>query len=264
DFFQRGVAGAFTDSVDGPFHLTRAIADARQGVGYRKTEIIVAVNADGGAGNVRNIFTNTANQLAVLLGNGVARGVGDVDDGCTGVDYSLQHFEEIGPLSTAGILGVELNIANAVARALYSINGQSHQLGPFALEGLAIALVAELSHDVNVGNTYARVNARARGFGEGLAAGLNIVGPLISSAIFRTASKSSGDDAGKPASIMSTFRRASCRARVILSRLPRRVPAACSPSLRVVSNTAIFDEAFITASLVNVLTNYRSRAAKSA
>src|SRR5208282_5543794 len=80
-----------------------------------------------------------------------------------------------------------------------------------------------------------------------------IVGPSISSAIFRTASKSSGDDAGKPASIMSTFSRASWRASVILSRLPRRVPAACSPSLRVVSNTAIFDVAFIPASSMNVL-----------
>ena len=75
-----------------------------------------------------------------------------------------------------------------------------------------------------------------------------IIGPSISCAIFRTASKSSGDDAGKPASIISTFSRASWRASVILSRLPRRVPAACSPSLRVVSNTAIFDVAFIAAS----------------
>src|SRR5271165_5676293 len=80
-----------------------------------------------------------------------------------------------------------------------------------------------------------------------------IVGPLISCAIFRTASKSSGDDAGKPASIISTFNRASWRASVILSRLPRRVPAACSPSLRVVSNTAIFDVPFIPASSMNVL-----------
>src|ERR1022692_1759986 len=34
----------------------------------------------------------------------------------------------------------------------------------------------------------------------------------------------------------STFNRASCLAIMSFSRLPRRVPAACSPSLKVVSN----------------------------
>src|SRR5580658_2637966 len=39
---------------------------------------------------------------------------------------------------------------------------------------------------------------------------------------------------------MSTFRRANCRAILSFSRLPSRVPAACSPSRSVVSNTATF------------------------
>jgi hypothetical protein len=52
---------------------------------------------------------------------------------------------------------------------------------------------------------------------------------------------------------MSTFNLASWRAIVIFSRLPKRVPAACSPSLKVVSNTAIFDVAFIpTASILSL------------
>src|SRR5271170_3596298 len=38
--------------------------------------------------------------------------------------------------------------------------------------------------------------------------------------------------------MMSTFRRASCFASATFSRLPSRVPAACSPSRSVVSNTA--------------------------
>src|ERR1039458_1725544 len=40
--------------------------------------------------------------------------------------------------------------------------------------------------------------------------------------------------------MMSTFNRANCRAIMSFSRLPSRVPAACSPSRRVVSNTATF------------------------
>ena len=40
----------------------------------------------------------------------------------------------------------------------------------------------------------------------------------------------------------STFSRANCLAIVSFSRPPRRVPAACSPSLSVVSNTATFSD----------------------
>src|SRR5208282_529845 len=38
--------------------------------------------------------------------------------------------------------------------------------------------------------------------------------------------------------MISTFRRSSCLASVTFSRLPNRVPAACSPSRSVVSKTA--------------------------
>src|SRR5580700_3793234 len=40
--------------------------------------------------------------------------------------------------------------------------------------------------------------------------------------------------------MISTFKRANWRAIMSFSRLPNRVPAACSPSRRVVSNTATF------------------------
>ena len=116
---------------------------------------------------------------------------------------------------------------------------------------------------MNVGDADAGVDAGARGLGQRLAAGLDVGGNRAGESAdggaldllrdLSTASKSSGEDAGKPASMISTFSRANWRARVILSRLPRRVPAACSPSLRVVSNTAIFDVAFIPASSMNVL-----------
>src|SRR5579864_2836194 len=57
-----------------------------------------------------------------------------------------------------------------------------------------------------------------------------------------TASKSSGDELGYPASITSTFNCASCRAIMSFSRLPRRVPAACSPSRSVVSKMATLSD----------------------
>jgi hypothetical protein len=44
---------------------------------------------------------------------------------------------------------------------------------------------------------------------------------------------------------MSTFKRANWRAIMSFSRLPNRVPAACSPSRSVVSNTATLSDMVI-------------------
>ena len=59
--------------------------------------------------------------------------------------------------------------------------------------------------------------------------------PLVSCAIRRTASKSPGEAAGKPASITSTRSRASWRATSSFSAAVRPAPGACSPSRSVVS-----------------------------
>ena len=57
----------------------------------------------------------------------------------------------------------------------------------------------------------------------------------VSWAIRRTASKSPGEAAGKPASMTSTLRRTSWRATSSFSAAVRPAPGACSPSRRVVS-----------------------------
>jgi hypothetical protein len=94
-------------------------ANACEGVGQGKAKVVVTMDADGCARNVRNVFANAANQFAILLGNGVARGVGNVDDRCACINDGLQHLEKVGRNGAAGIFRVELNVVNAVARALY-------------------------------------------------------------------------------------------------------------------------------------------------
>ncbi|PKL99946.1 MAG: hypothetical protein CVV17_08700, partial [Gammaproteobacteria bacterium HGW-Gammaproteobacteria-7] len=47
-FFQRAVAGALADAVDGAFHLHRAAFDRGQGVGHRHAQIVVAMRAEDG------------------------------------------------------------------------------------------------------------------------------------------------------------------------------------------------------------------------
>jgi hypothetical protein len=62
-----------------------------------------------------------------------------------------------------------------------------------------------------------------------------MVAPWTVRAMVRTASKSPWLATGKPASITSTPRRASCSAISSLALALRLMPGACSPSLRVVS-----------------------------
>ncbi len=62
-----------------------------------------------------------------------------------------------------------------------------------------------------------------------------MTGPLISRAMVSTDSKSPGDEMGKPASITSTCKVASCRAMRIFCWTDRLAGRACSPSRRVVS-----------------------------
>src|SRR3954470_2835372 len=62
-----------------------------------------------------------------------------------------------------------------------------------------------------------------------------MTGPFTGSAISRTASNSSPPETGKPASMMSTFSRASCSAISTFSARVRAMPGACSPSRSVVS-----------------------------
>ena len=65
-------------------------------------------------------------------------------------------------------------------------------------------------------------------------------GPLISVAMACTASKSSGEAIGNPASMMSTLRRASWWATSSFSALFKVAPGACSPSRSVVSKILMY------------------------
>src|SRR5207302_725765 len=62
-----------------------------------------------------------------------------------------------------------------------------------------------------------------------------ITAPFTDDAISRTASHSPSDETGKPASMTSTPKRASCSAISTFSARDSAIPGACSPSRSVVS-----------------------------
>ena len=88
------------------------------------------------------------------------------------------------------------------------------------------------------GRSLSRMASHARSMSALLArARPQMTGPWTSRAMVWTASKSPGEAIGKPASMMSTPRRASCWAISSFSAALSEMPGDCSPSRSVVSNS---------------------------
>jgi len=95
DLFERAVAGALSDAVDGALDLAGAGFYGGEGIGYREAEVVVAVYADDGA--IAERVGDAADQGSVFLRRGVAYRIRDVDGTGAGSDYGLRDFlQEIG------------------------------------------------------------------------------------------------------------------------------------------------------------------------
>ncbi len=58
--FHRGVTSPFTNTVNRSLDLSGSIFDAGEGIGHGQAEVIVAVNADCGFGDVRDVCPDIA------------------------------------------------------------------------------------------------------------------------------------------------------------------------------------------------------------
>jgi hypothetical protein len=118
DFFQRAVAGALADAVDGAFDLARAAFDGGQRVGHGQAQVVVAVRAEDHIGRVRYVGDAGDDLLehrADFLRRGEADGVGQVDGGGAGGDGHARDLDQVVQLGTGGILGRELDIVDVGA-----------------------------------------------------------------------------------------------------------------------------------------------------
>src|SRR5258708_19120866 len=71
DFFERSVAGALADSVDGTFDLANTSSYCGQGIGDSKPEIIVAVRTQSTSLPVAQDFANASEHFAIFLRHGI-------------------------------------------------------------------------------------------------------------------------------------------------------------------------------------------------
>jgi len=151
-------------AIDGALDLAGDAFDAGQRVGYGHTEVVVAVGGEDYVVDSRDAGFDQAEDRGVLLGGGVADGVGDVDSGGAGLDGDGDHLEEELGIGAGAVLGGELYVFGKGA-------GEADRLGGL-VEGL-VAGDAELALEMEVGGGEDDVDTVGGGGLDGAGGGLN-------------------------------------------------------------------------------------------
>ncbi len=133
------------------------------------------MNADGCARDIRHLLADRADETAVLLGHGIARGVGNIDHRGASSDGGLDHFEQITRIGAAGVFGVEFHVVRVLASQLDGIHRHLQNFDLLLRERFAVFIVLEFPADMDVRRTDAGVNARPFGLGQRPAAGFDVV-----------------------------------------------------------------------------------------
>src|SRR3569833_106620 len=160
--FERAVAGALADAVDGAFDLAGSGSYGGERIGYGEAEIVMAVyRYDGG---IAKGFDDAADQLAVLIGRGVADGIRDIDGAGSGGDYGFRNLFEIFGVGAGSVFGGEFDVIDIVADELDGGDGGVEDF---------LARLLELVLQMDVAGGEEGVDAGAFGFLEGAGGALD-------------------------------------------------------------------------------------------
>ena len=247
DLFERAVAGPLAQPVDRALDLSGAGLDGGEAVGHGHPQVVVAVDADHGAVDVRHALAEGLDDAVHVAGRGVADGVGDVDRRRPGGNRRLDHLaEEIGlgaarrPRARTRRRGNSPPpAAPPPPRDARSRRGPSSACArdgwrwwPGRRGSAAARRGRTASHARSMSSSRQRASPQ-------------IVAPRTAWAISQTALKSPGEAMGKPASITSTPNSTRAWAISIFSARFMLAPGDCSPSRSVVSKMMIRREGFV-------------------
>ena len=237
DFFERAVARALADAVDGALDLARAGHHGGQAVGHRHAEIVVAVHRQADLVDAAHVLAQVAEQLREFIRHGVADRVRNVDRGGAGLDDGFDHLREEIELGARGVLGRELDVVAELARDLHALDGRADDLLLRHVElVLAMDRAGREEHVDAAASPPAAIAFATSSMSSRLQrARPQMIGPCTSRATAFTLSQSPREAAGKPASMTSTPRSASARATRSFSGCAMLHPGDCSPSRSVVS-----------------------------
>ena len=116
DLFHRRVAGTLAESVDGAFDLPRPGLHRGQGIGDREAEIVMAMDRQDGEIDVGNAVDQHLDQRSILVGNGVADRVGDVDRARAGLDRRFDRAAEEIMIGARSVLGRPFHVVDEAPR----------------------------------------------------------------------------------------------------------------------------------------------------
>ncbi len=164
------VAGALADTVDGALHLARAEPHGSQAVRDRHTEVVMTVRAQDDLFHLGRLFADHPEHCAYLGGDGIADGVGQIDDRSARFDDSPHDLRQIINVAPGRVLGRELDVLGETPRMLDG--------GDRVLQHL-LARPPEFVFQMNVGRGDEEVNPRAGRALDGVPCGVDIrlVGP---------------------------------------------------------------------------------------
>ena len=151
DLFQRCVPGALADSIDGAFHLARPVFNRGKAVGDGEPEVVVAVCTDRDAIRILQAVTQGAYKQSIFDRRLIAHRIGNVDDGGSGVDDSIEHRTKIIELCSARVLGGKFDFVAQSPSAFHRFDSDVQRLSP--------ALV-ELVLEMNVARSQKRMDSR--------------------------------------------------------------------------------------------------------
>lgn len=115
DLFERGVASALANAIDGDFNLPCASEDAGQSVCGGHAKVVVAVAAEDSLVAVRDVLDDALDKRSVFLGVGKSGGVGDVDRGRAGVDDGFDDSVDVLSIGSTGVFHEVLNVVGELA-----------------------------------------------------------------------------------------------------------------------------------------------------
>ena len=216
------------------------LAIARPRSSWQCTEMMTSVDA----GHVRR---DAGDQRAELVGRRVADGVGDVERRRAGADRDVEHLVEERGIAAPGVLGRELDVAAERARVADHLrDAREHLVARHAQLVLHVEIARSRGRCGCAGAAPAHalprvLDVRLRGARERADDRRVVQRPALPAPhrpgrrSLRTAARSSGEAAGKPASMTSTPSRASACATSSFSAEVIVAPGDCSPSRSVVS-----------------------------
>ena len=148
-------------------HLTRPVFHGGQGIGRGQTQIVVAVDRDDRPADVRHPREEQRDQIAELLGDGIAHRVGDVDRCRARGDDRFDHLAEITSIAPGRVHRREFHIPRVTAGMGDRRNGLLEDLG---------ARLPELVFKVDVRRRDEGVDPGRRRPGDGLPGAFDVGG----------------------------------------------------------------------------------------